>query len=196
MKTKILSLVMLVVWISLAIYLVFAIKNTINEKERIAKMEDRIIEQLVMIREASNAYLAVNGKYTNDWDTLGSFLDTGSFYLTQRKEKITTLAYGKEEVEVTVDTLGKVKVLDSILTKKQHPRFVLEELAYVPGVEPRTKFDLWAGKTNKAGIDVNVIEVRNPKPINPARSLENPYEKDRPLGFGSRENVTTAGNWE
>ena len=76
-KTKIVSVVMLVVWVSLAVFLVYSIKSSINEAERIENAEARIIEQLKMIREAEIAYMTVNGQYTSDWDKLLAFIDTG-----------------------------------------------------------------------------------------------------------------------
>ena len=83
-----------------------------------------------------------------------------------------------------------------IFTAKKWPRFKLETLPYVPGVEGDVKFDIWADKITKAGVLVNVIEVKNPKPVNPNRDEESDYNTRKPLRFGSRTSVTTAGNWE
>ena len=88
---------MLVVWVSLAVFLVYSIKSSIDEAKRIEQAEARIIEQLKMIREAEIAYMQVNGQYTSDWDKLAAFIDTGSFYLTERSETIITLPYGKDK---------------------------------------------------------------------------------------------------
>ncbi len=195
-KTKIFSVVMLVVWVSLAVFLVYSIKSSIDEAERIEAAEARIIEQLMMIREAEIAYMTVNGQYTSDWDKLIAFIDTGSFYLTEKTETITTLAYGAEEVTVNIDTLGTVPVMDSLFTAAKWPRFDLASLPYVPGVNPPTKFDIWADKILKAGLYVNAIEVKNPRPVDPTRDEESEYNTRKPLRFGSRTSVTTAGNWE
>ena len=35
------------------------------------------------------------------------------------------------------------------------------------------EFDIWSGKIEKGGVLVNVIEVRNPNPIDPDRRNEN-----------------------
>jgi len=195
-KTKIFSWVMLVVWVSLAVYLVYSIKSSIDEKERIAQAEARIIEQLKMIREAEIAYMQVNGQYTSDWNKLQAFIDTGSFYLTEKSETIITLPYGKDSIVVNIDTLGTRPVMDSLFASGKWPRFNLKTLPYVPGVEPPTKFDIWADKITKAGLLVNAIEVKNPKPVDPTRDEESEYNTRKPLRFGSRTSVTTAGNWE
>ena len=43
---------------------------------------------------------------------------------------------------------------------------------------------------------VNVVEVRNPKPFDPNRKETNEANINKPLRFGSRTSITTAGNWE
>ncbi len=195
-KTKIISVVMLVVWVCLAVFLVYSIKSTIDEKERIASAEARIIEQLKMIREAETAYMQVNGQYTSDWDKLIAFIDTGNFYLTERSETIITLPYGKDSIVVDIDTLGTKPVMDSLFSGNKWPRFNLESLPFVPGSNPQTKFVIWADKITKAGLLVNAIEVKNPVPVDPSRDEESEYNTRKPLRFGSRISVTTAGNWE
>lgn len=195
-KTKIVSVVMLVVWVSLAVFLVYSIKSSIDEAKRIEDAEARIVEQLRMIRDAEMAYMAVNGQYTSDWDKLISFIDTGRFYLTQKSETIIPQPYGKDSIYVEIDTLGTIAVIDSLYGNNKWPRFNLETLPYVPGVEPAVKFDVWADKILKAGLLVNAIEVKNPRPIDPSRDEESEYNTRKPLRFGSRTSVTTAGNWE
>ncbi len=195
-KTKIFSIVFGLLALFLAWYLYNSINSSIVESERIAKMEARIIEQLKMIREAEIAYLSVNGQYTSDWDKLINFVDTGSFYITESKEFIKTLAYGADSIWTVTDTLGTVPVIDSLFTKDKWPRFNLKQLPYVPGIEPATKFNIWADKIDKSGVKVNAIEVVNPSPVNPARDEESEYQTRKPLRFGSRTSVTTSGNWE
>ncbi|MDE0470587.1 MAG: hypothetical protein OXH57_01500 [Ekhidna sp.] len=195
-KMKIISVVMFIVWVSLAFFLFYSIKSSIDEDKRIASIEARIIEQLKMIREAEVAYMKVNGRYTSDWDKLISFIDTGKFYLVEKSETIIPLPYGKDSIVVIYDTLGTRLVVDSLFSGNKWPYFNLSALPFVPGVEPRTKFDVWADKITKAGLLVNAIEVKNPKPIDPSRDEESEYNTRKPLRFGSRTSVTTAGNWE
>ena len=195
-KTKIFSIVFFVLAIILAVYLVYSIRFSIQEKDRIAAMEAEIIGQLKIIREAEIAYAAVNGTYTSDWDNLISFIDSGNFYIIEKIEKVFQLAYGADSISVTVDTLGTVAVRDSLFTTEKYPNFDINRLAFVPGVTPDTKFLLWADRIKKGGVDVNVIEVVNPRPVDPNRDEESEYNTRKPLRFGSRTSVTTAGNWE
>ncbi|MBV6645134.1 MAG: hypothetical protein KI790_06780 [Cyclobacteriaceae bacterium] len=194
--TKILTIVFGITSVLLAIYLYSSINSSIEETKRIAQMEQDIIDKLMMIRDAQIAYQAVNSQYTSDWDQLLNFVDSGSFYLTERTETIITLDYGADSTYVQIDTLGTVAVKDSIFNSAKFPNFQLADLPYVPGVEPPTKFDMWADKINKSGVLVDVVEVKNPKPINPDRDEESEYNTRKPLRFGSRTSVTTAGNWE
>ncbi len=187
---------MFFVSVSLAIYLVSSINTSINEATRIEKDEAKIINQLKMIREAEIAYMGVNGHYTSDWNKLLSFIDFGSFYLTEKTETVKILAYGAEEVTINIDTLGTIPVMDSLFTKDKWPKFDLALLPYVPESNPPVKFNIWTDKILKAGLYVNAIEVVNPKPINPARDEKSEYSTRKPLRFGSRISITTAGNWE
>lgn len=195
-KTKIVSVVMLVVWVSLAAFLIWSIKSSIDEAKRIENAEARIIEQLKMIREAENAYMQVNGQYTSEWNNLLAFIDTGSFYLTEKSETIITLPYGKDSIVVNIDTLGTRLVMDSLFSGDKWPNFDLSSLPFVPGADPAVKFDIWADKILKAGLYVNAIEVKNPRPVDPSRDEDSEYNTRKPLRFGSRTSVTTAGNWE
>jgi hypothetical protein len=194
--TKILTIVFAITSIVLAYFLFDSINSSIVESRRVEKMERAIINKLKMVREAQLAYKAVNGTYTSDWDKLISFVDTGSFYITERTETIITLDYGADSTYIEIDTLGTVFVKDSVFNPIKYPNFRVENLKYVPGVDPPTAFLMWADKITKAGLLIDAVEVWNPSPIDPTRSEESDFNSKKPLRFGSRTTVTTAGNWE
>lgn len=194
--TRILTIVFALTSIGLAYYLFDSINSSIQEEKRIQRIESAIINKLKMIREAQIAYKAVNGQYTSDWDKLINFVDTGSFYLIERTETVITLDYGADSTYIELDTLGTVPVKDSLFTEQKFPNFNLETLPYVPGIDERVKFEMWADKISKAGVLVDVVEVWNPRPVNPERDEESEFNTKKPLRFGSRTSVTTAGNWE
>ena len=193
--TKILTYVFAVVSLGLAWFLFSSIKTKIDQEELIATSEARVIEKLQMIREGQIAYQAVNGKYTAKWDELLSFLDTGSFYITERTEVIIPLDYGADSIRIEIDTLGTVLVRDSLFTAEKWPNFDLQTLKFVPGTNGK-EFAMWAEKIDKSGVMVDVVEVRDTAPVNPARKEDNESNIKKPLRFGSRTQVTTAGNWE
>jgi type II secretory pathway pseudopilin PulG len=195
-KTKIFTYVFGVLAVILAFVLYNSINSSIEEAKRIQRLEAQIIEQLKMIREAELAYASVNGVYTSDWDKLIAFVDSGRFYITERTETIITLDYGADSTYVEIDTLGTKSVRDSIFKKSVWPRFNLITLPFVPNTDPPVRFEAWADKIEKSGIKVNAIEVVNPKPVDANRDPESELNLKKPLRFGSRTSVTTAGNWE
>ncbi len=88
----------------------------------------------------------------------------------------------------------KGQILMTIWDYKFNPNVDLTRLAYKPDSE--TKFDIFVGKVDRSGVMVDVIEVRDPNPVNPFRSEANEAKNRKPLRFGSRTDVTTSGNWE
>jgi len=193
--TRILSLSILAFAVFLAFYLYNSIKTDIDTAERITKTEERVINKLKMIREAQLAFQKVNGRYAGKWDELMAFVDTGSFYITVRKEEIIPLAYGVDSVYVEIDTIGTVLVKDSIFSQAKFPGFDLAALPLIPGTEGK-QFEMWADKIDKSGVMVDVVEVKDIEPVNPARKESNEIYNRKPLRFGSRTNITTSGNWE
>jgi hypothetical protein len=193
--TKIFSIVFLAIAIGLGYYLFSRVSIKIEEDNRIARIERQVIEKLKMIRDAQVAYQAIHGRYTTDWDQLISFIDTGKIYIVQRREHIQTLSYGRDSVWVETDTLGSVLVRDSLFSRTRYPNFNLERLPYIPGSDNK-RFDIFADEIIRGGVGVDVIEVRDVDPVNPARSESHPAFSRKPLRFGSRTEVSTSGNWE
>ncbi|MBL7852170.1 MAG: hypothetical protein JNN04_14805 [Cyclobacteriaceae bacterium] len=93
------------------------------------------------------------------------------------------------------DAVTRGKILINYYDYIFNPNIDLSTLAYVPGSD-NVKFDIYAGEVDKNGIKVDVIEVKDPKPINPERKESNEQKARKPLRFGSRLDVSTAGNWE
>lgn len=192
--TKIISISLLVIALGLAYFLVNSISSAIEEEEKIVAMEAKVINKLIMIREAQKGYQSVNGNYADTWEKLLDFVENGDFFIIQRSEKVITLEYGADSVQVTLDTLNTVRVKDSLFNRLKHPNFILTDLPIIP--ESGKRFSLFTEKITKGGVTVDVIEVVDIAPINPQRSEANEARNRKPLRFGSRTDVTTAGNWE
>lgn len=192
--TKILSIVFFVVAIGLAYYLTDSIKYSIDEQSRIENIENSVINKLKMIRDAQVAYRAANGQYTSTPQTLIDFVKNGNIYITQKTETLIPLDYGADSLVVNIDTLGTVSVMDSLFKESKYPNFDPDRLLAVPGGEGAgEQFEMFADKIVKGGVQVDVFEVRDPSPVNPARQANN---NERALRVGSRTEVTTSGNWE
>ena len=177
----------------LAFYLVNSIKFSIDEEARINSAESKVIDKLKLIREAQIAFQSVNGRYASEWDSLYNFVQNGKIFLIQRREETVLLDYGAEETTLYLDTLGSISVIDSLFSS--YSNFNASELINVPG-RNNIQFEMWASKIEKGGVQVDVVEVRNPKPFDPDRKESNEANINKPLRFGSRTSITTAGNWE
>lgn len=110
--------------------------------------------------------------------------------LFQEKGVIQTLADVKEGESITKGT-SLISYSDYVFNKNTD----LSKLSEVPG-NSGLKFDIFVKKIDRNGVMVDVIEVKDPKPINPARKESNEQKTRKPLRFGSRFDVSTAGNWE
>jgi hypothetical protein len=117
MITRILSIVFLVVAAYLGYYLVDSVKSVIDEEAYITRTETNIIEKLKLIRDTEVAYQLLHGKYTSDWDSLISFLDSGTIYITERREEIIPKEYGTEEIIVHIDTVGNMSAKEFVFTE-------------------------------------------------------------------------------
>lgn len=194
MVTRILTVFFSLVALALGGFLVYSIWDEIEQEKRIARMESQVIQKLEMIREAETAFRNYYGSYTDNWDSLISFVDTGNIFIIQKREEVFTLDYGADSVVTHYDTLGKVAVMDSLFSQDKYPGFKLERLPYIPNSDK--KFAIEAGTIEKGGLQVDVIEVVDVAPIDPNRKESNDLRNQKPLRFGSTDEVTTAGNWE
>jgi hypothetical protein len=103
----------------------------------------------------------------------------------------------------TIINLGKVKPGDRVRRGMNlanlweyhlNPNVDIQGLANVPG--SNKQFDIYVGTVKRGNANVSVIEVKDPAPINPERKATNEAKNRQPLGFGSRVDVSTGGNWE
>lgn len=190
--TRIFTFVFLLIAGGIAYYLYDRVKFSIEEEQRIAQVEAQVIAKLQFLRDAQVLYKDVNGQYTSDWNKLRSFIDTGTMYITQRREITKLLDYGAEETTIEIDTLASIPVKDSLFSTPQYRKYDLATMENVPFTD--AKFELFADKIDRNNVQVNVFEIKDSKPINPARRGEESIRG--PLRVGSRTEVTTSGNWE
>ncbi|MBX2957369.1 MAG: hypothetical protein KF846_14495 [Cyclobacteriaceae bacterium] len=92
------------------------------------------------------------------------------------------------------DKLKKGQNLITLWDYQLNPDVDVKNLAKVPGSDKN--FEIFTQQIEKNNIKVWVIEVKDPAPINPERREENEAKNKKPLRFGSKTDVTTAGNWE
>ena len=174
------------------------------KQERFAK----VITNLKDIRSAEVAYKTVNGKYTADWNELISFIETGEYTITQRKDSSIidielTKQFGGVEMRkdiVIIDTIGTASVKDSLF--KDNVRY--KTMMNVPGTD--VQFDLKAGTVEKGTNQLPVFEASILKKIILDDQLANLVAGENTsitidgvngnaIILGSMTEVTTNGNW-
>lgn len=188
--TKVLTVLFFIIAIGVGYLLYDSVNKTIEEGKEIERVENMVKTKLEKIRDAQAAYQATYGDYADTWEKLIAYVDTGKIYLIQRTEKITMLAYGAEKSEFTYDTIGEIGVKDSLFSRNFDPR-TLPELPHAPG----KFFSLYAKDSVRSGVSVDYIEVVDTYPFDKTRTEDNEIDNRRPLRFGSRTDITTAGNW-
>jgi hypothetical protein len=191
--TKVLSLVFFVVALGLGYFLWKGVDDVVEQEKRVALLEAATIEKLEMLRDAQLAFQASNGKYAGTWDSLKTFIETGTIWIVQRTETTKLLDYGAEEINVSYDTIGSIAVMDSLFSPAKYPDLKIDLLPVVPGSGGK-QFDFFADKIEKTGgYKVSVFEIRDPSPINPIRKANN---NEKALRVGSRTDASTEGNWK
>ncbi|GEM_PF-351307 len=198
-KTKLFTLLTYPIWFALAYFLYAGVQGTIDTEKDIQRAERRVASQLKVIRIAETAYLEQRGRYTDDWDSLRLFLRTGEIYRIQKNEQIIQRpedeAWKGDSVLVTYDTLGTENAITALFPKNKYPKFNADSIEYIPNKGDK-KFEIFADTTSKGTLIVNLIEVVDKYPTDRTRKENHDNPKRRFLRFGSREDATTAGNWD
>jgi hypothetical protein len=195
----------------LSMVLVVQIYNSIDAPIEFNKVKNeryqKVIERLKDIRNAQVAYKSVNGIYSDNFDSLVNFIETGQFTIIEKRDS-SYMQYDRvyridmlREV-VVVDTLGFVSVKDSLF--KNDNRY--KDLALVPIDGIDEKFSIKADIIDKNGYNVPVFEVKVSKDVILFDQNKDLLMQEKEtvsvdgvngpaLVLGSLEDVSTNGNW-
>ena len=195
----------------LSIILVFQIYNSIDAPIEFNKVKNeryqKVIERLKDIRNAQVAFKSVNGIYSDNFDSLVNFIETGQFTIIEKRDS-SYMQYDRvyridmlREV-IVVDTLGFVSVKDSLF--KNDNRY--KDLALVPIDGIDEKFSIKANIIDKNGYNVPVFEVKVSKDVilfdqnkdllmQEKETISVDGVNGPALVLGSLEDVSTNGNW-
>jgi hypothetical protein len=209
-KTTIFTWALVPVIVALCYFLYAGIKKNIDTAENIKKSEAKVIERLKEIREVQKWFLLSNGRYCGSWDSLVSFIKEGTIYIVEKKETIiqrpANQAHLGDSVRVSFDTLGRENVQKYLFPSDKYPSFKADDITKVPTCDipdfekpascTNCQFSVYAGKIKKGNIMVDVLEIFDPCPVDISRKESNTNRKRKFLRFGSRDEVTTTGNWE
>ena len=195
----------------LSIILVFQIYNSIDAPIEFNKVKNeryqKVIERLKDIRNAQVAFKSVNGIYSDNFDSLVNFIETGQFTIIEKRDS-SYMQYDRvyridmlREV-IVVDTLGFVSVKDSLF--KNDNRY--KDLALVPIDGIDEKFSIKADIIDKNGYNVPVFEIKVSKDVILFDQNKDLLMQEKEtvsvdgvngpaLVLGSLEDVSTNGNW-
>ena len=156
-------------WI-LAIFFSYKIYDSVNGPINFNKKKNEryalVINKLKLIRKAQIAHKDVNGVFSNNFDSLVKFIDTGIFTLIEKRDS-SYMEYDRtyridmlREV-VVIDTLGFVPVKDSLFKNSN----AYKNFADVPVEGVEAKFDINADIIEKNGYRAPVFEVKVAKDV-------------------------------
>ena len=197
-------------WI-LAIFFSYKIYDSINGPINFNKKKNEryalVINKLKLIRKAQIAHKDVKGVFSDNFDSLVKFIDTGIFTLIEKRDS-SYMEYDRtyridmlREV-VVIDTLGFVPVKDSLFKNSN----AYKNFADVPVEGVEAKFDINADIIDKNGYRAPVFEVKVAKDVilfdqdKDLIKIENEtVSVDGVNGpsiiLGSLTEVSTNGNW-
>ena len=203
----------IVLW-ALIIFLGYITVMSVYGEIQFNKLKDerykKVIVKLKDIRDAELAHKTVKGQFTSDYAKLVSFVETGQFTITQRRdttvidEELTKRFGGVEMTKslILIDTLGYVSVKDSLFGADTRYKTMMN---LPEGIgKPGTKVDLNAGVLADSGIPVFIASVD--KEVILFDQDKNLVAKEKEvmsvdgvrgpkLQVGSMEEADTKGNW-
>ena len=196
---------------ALSIFFASQIYSSINGPIKFNQVKNdrytQVIDRLKDIRTAQIAHKDVNGFYSNNFDSLVSFIDNGIFTVIEKRDS-SYLEYNRtyridmlKEVEI-VDTLGFVPVKDSLFGDNESYKM----MAKVPIEGTDSDFSIKADIIDKNGYQVPVFEVKVKKDVvlfdqnkdlldqeNKVISVDGVNGPE--IILGSMSDVSTSGNW-
>jgi len=199
--------------LALALYFSYKIYNSIYEPVQFNKTKveryKKVIAKLKDIRNAELAHREVTGDYTDNFDSLVSFIDTAKFVITQQRDSSYKYFDKARRIErerdtVIIDTLGFASVKDSLF--KNDNRYKEMMWVPIPGKEKQVKFELKKGYLTKSNVKVPVFMARvdkalilydqNPDLVAQEKNIKSTKEINGPyIQVGSLDEVTDSGNW-
>ncbi|WP_170284006.1 hypothetical protein [Muricauda olearia] len=195
----------------LSIFLGYKIYQSINAPIEFNKVRkerfSQVIAKLKDIRDSQEAYKTVNGRYAGNFNSLIQFIDTGNYTITSQKDS-SFMRYDKvyqielQQDTVIIDTLGQVKVKDSLFGADSRYKTMMN----VPYAQNGEQFEMKANIIDKSGYKVPVFEAKvkknvvlydQPKDLLDRENAHQSVEEvnGTEIKVGSLTDVSTNGNW-
>ncbi|MDR2890399.1 MAG: hypothetical protein LBV18_02170 [Alistipes sp.] len=202
-----LQIVLLVVVLVLAWMLFRQIMTPIQFNKAVASRQAAVIERIIDIRSAEQAFKQKNQRYVGDFDSLINFVLTDSLEFerqTGSADDSVAVAKGLVKTEKF-----KRAVMDTVFAPRKLTVEQIRDLRFVPHAPEGTEYILNAGLlTTESKVVVPVFEAKAPFKmflsdldhqmlVNLIDETENAFNKYPGIQVGSIERATNdAGNWE
>jgi hypothetical protein len=156
-----------------------------------------------IFRKTYSVNAADNGTFLGFFKNEGDYVVKGTKSYRMRRDNSERVEEFPFLEKGTISSLAKINSGDGVRKGQNlitfwdfqlNPDVDVKTLGIVPG--SGKPFEIFVGQIERSNIKVWVIEVKDPAPINPERKEDNEAKNRQPLRFGSRTDVTTAGNWE
>ena len=208
LKSILINIVLFAVVVFLAIKVIQSIKAPIDFGDEKSLREAQVVQRLKDIRDVEIHYKQAHNKYTSSFDTLIDFCTNFEIPIVKMVPDPTDTTFTRS----INDTLGYVKVIDSLFGKRSD--FNINNLSIVPFSDPQVQFEIRDSIIKRGGISVPVFEAKTPFEVylatpgakftekewntrvqNAKAELEQ-LDKYAGLKVGSLEEASTDGNWE
>ena len=204
----VINIILFAIIVLLAWQVVKSIQAPIKFGNEQKAREAKVVERLIDIRNAEVLYKNANNKYTADFDTLIQFCQNAEIPIVKIVPDPTDTTFTR----TINDTIGYVKVMDSIKSKRED--FNINDIKFVPFSNPQQQFELESGNIDRNGIKIPVFEARTPyevylatpgtafsekewkQRVDNAKAEKESINRYAGLKVGSLEEATTDGNWE
>ena len=202
--------IQVVLWIA-SIFFAYKIYDSISGPIKFKQIKNeryaKVINRLKDIRKAQIAHKDVVGVFSNNFDSLISFIENGIFTLVEKRDS-SFLEYNRtyridmlKEI-IVIDTLGFASVKDSLFGSSDRYKLMAE--VPIDGIDQM--FAIKADVIDKNGYNVPVFEVRvskdailfdqNKDLLKQEKALMSVDGVNGPdLVLGSMSEVSTNGNW-
>lgn len=193
-KRTIFNLILVLLIFGLTWILISSIKEPIEFQRVKDKRETAVIQKLMKIRDAQEAYRGITGTFAPNWDTLRYVLENDSFILV-------SIIGDPDDPnftgEIVYDTT-KIPAIDSIRALGIN----LDSLPYVPYGNNAT-FEIAADTMTYQKTLVSVVEVGTQYKTfmgkygsKHFKKYDNRYDPDKYIKFGDLNKPTVAGSWD
>lgn len=199
MKKTLIQLALFAIIVALGYMVYESIMEPVRFNKEKQQREKVVIERLKDIRNSQFIYKQLNGSYASDFDTLISFLKVAEI-------PVVKIIADPNDTTFTLtinDTVGYIKVADSLFGKRQNFKYAMLKTI------PHSQGDLFvmqADTIERGGVEVHVFEAKAPFTsylkgldeqtiINLISKFED-IERYPGLRVGSMTEPSTDGNWE